>query len=196
MRFETRPATLADLDAMLEISTQTQREHSQRQPAKFLETDPPASADIARKVLSHSGWEGAVFVATSGGQIVGHAGFYVLEAPAPGQKHDLVGSVFDISVRPAFRQSGVARALMTDVRQAAERLGVTLLQAQVWHGNDASETMFSKAGFAPISTYFEKRLGQSMMGTPRGGGGLSWSRMIWPAITLIAVLVIALVASG
>jgi len=160
-----RAAVAADLPALAALTRITQREHAARQPDRFGAKDVPGAESWAVAVVRGKR-RGVALVAEAGGEIVGHAGFALQDWPAPGGRHDLRATVYDISIDPAVRAHGVGRALLAELAGRAETLGVTEMRADVWAGNGPSAELFAEMGFVPQATDVGLRLAPSRHGPP------------------------------
>lgn len=90
----------------------------------------------------------------AGGQIVGAAiAVWSLEQPeAP------FVTLADVAVDETARGSGVGRALVAFILAEAEKRGAKWAFLESGKHNHQAHTFFERAGFAPISTVFVKRL--------------------------------------
>ena len=57
--------------------------------------------------------------------------------------------VHHISVRPAYRRKGLARALLDSVRAAGWEIGINVMTLQVWTFNEGAQAFFRQQGFTP-----------------------------------------------
>ncbi|MBT8454852.1 MAG: GNAT family N-acetyltransferase [Rhodobacteraceae bacterium] len=133
-------------------------EHQDRAPFAFpnnaheLLIEPEIHAafrDARGKDLSESP---VIFAAYRGDDLAGYVRLsdHARHDPAPNSSV----SIEDIYVLPAFRQTGVARALLDHVRALADIRDWDNLSATVWAGNDGSDRLFAQAGFAPQATRY------------------------------------------
>jgi ribosomal protein S18 acetylase RimI-like enzyme len=67
---------------------------------------------------------------------------------APATQPSEVGYIKRVVVHPAWRQHGVARAILEHIIQAAPSLGVQDLDLHVWEGNTAALHLYEALGFA------------------------------------------------
>lgn len=180
-----RPARPGDLEALVALTRATYREHALRQPDWFPE-DAAVPTELAlRQILGPKptlakGWETLVLVAERQGRIVGYVSSVLPPAIAhsPGRL-DRVATIWDISVASGERGRGVGRQLLQATQEAMHDLGCTVLQADVWSGNDASQAMFRAAGHQPVNETFRLRLAQPVRGEPPSPGTTGrWLRIL------------------
>lgn len=118
-----------------------------------------ADAYTARMLERCRLWKGVIFVGVDGGEVAGFVCVYARarsEEPDEGPKE--YGLVSDLVVLPAFRGSGMGRALLERAESHARRADVQWLRVGVLSSNEAARTLYSRAGYRPYSEYLEKEL--------------------------------------
>jgi GNAT superfamily N-acetyltransferase len=90
------------------------------------------------------------FVAEDGGRLVGFA--ITTEVPAS-LRLSRFWQIRDLFVLPAHRRLGVARALLTSVREAAIAAGALRLVVQTEDDNDPALRLYADCGYAVIEGY-------------------------------------------
>lgn len=181
MTFTVRTAGMADLPRLVALSRITQTEHAARLPDHFSEHDDPFSTQIYRRILKGE-LEGAIFVATRGELILGHAGFHIWPFPAPENRHARVATVLDLTIDPEHRGQGLGRVLLDRLLDAARQAGATSVHAQVWRENPASAALFETSGFDRSYTEFRLGLAPALDGPPPVPG-----KPVWPIVTLLGL---------
>lgn len=187
---EARPE---DLGAVIAISAITHREHQDRLPEAF-----PAGLDNELNGLFRAhfapGKNGGAYPVTrlilcrEGRKIVGHVFLRVQRFDRQTGHHDVVGTVMDISILPAYRQRGIGTRLIEEARAAMRQMGATRVDAHIWRGNHASATTFARQGFEPLYGLYVQRLSDPRSGRVNRDEG----RTLRPNRTLILSLALNL----
>ena len=186
-----RMATPDDLARLATLSRTTQTEHASRLPDIFDAEDTPVSVDAYSNIVKGK-IDGAVLVAESDGQIVGHAGFYLMPMPATTDRHHITATVLDVSIAEGYRGQGIGRQLLDKLKSAAKDRGATDMRAQVWRGNTVSEALFDKVGFDRVFTEFRQQFEPSRAGAfdkvrNRRPTLLSWLWLVIGALVVIGM---------
>ena len=158
-----RRAVKDDLDDLLKIAQITQNEHAERLPQVFTKDKEAASAMYLRAAVETAGRpatirDAAAIVAEQDGRILGYVAYIAVLEPHDLDRHGVVGTIADISIVPDHRRSGLGRQLLDRAARALDELEVTVIHAQVWTGNAASERLFSGSGFSPHFRQFNRQL--------------------------------------
>lgn len=157
---EIRAAAIDHLPEMIPIFHNGQTVHFEKYPEIFCAPNNSAQIELyLRRYLDKPGFLrkqkkfGLVWL------IDGKVGGYLLY-----QKYRSSGVFFplnrwecfidDIAVSPDFQNRGGASYLMNELSKELAGLPECLLSAQVWNGNEASEALFKKFGFAAQSQNF------------------------------------------
>lgn len=193
-----RRAVKDDLDDLLKIAQITQNEHAERLPQVFTKDKEAASAMYLRAAVETAGRpatirDAAAIVAEQDGRILGYVAYIAVLEPHGLDRHGVVGTIADISIVPDHRRSGLGRQLLDRATRALDELEVTVIHAQVWTGNAASEQLFSRTGFAPLYREFRLHLRPWRIG-PMPRAGFRWRAVVrylatlfGPAILMILV---------
>jgi RimJ/RimL family protein N-acetyltransferase len=108
----------------------------------------PKWRPFRRRTLFGIGW-------LDGDILGGYLLYFDYVNPEPGTgKINWARAVTDIAVQEAYQRRGVAKALVTEVRDRAGRSNISAIYANVWAGNEASAALFEKAGFNIQMNYF------------------------------------------
>jgi ribosomal protein S18 acetylase RimI-like enzyme len=179
-------------------------EHSQRQPDVFMAEDKTSTGTILDSHFTHATKNASrplslVLVCRAGAQLVGYVVVLCSDEARGKTQYDRRGWVFDLSLRPEFRDRGLGSALMRQATQWAVQNGVTVLGGQVWAGNDSSAAMFRKQGYEAIFTSFRKRLQPPInepmpTSLPRRTGWRNWIAELTVAILFLALLLLGILS--
>lgn len=156
-----RPATPADVHAVLPMVRQICDLHEARDPQRF-RVLPDVIARYAKWLPERAGDPRSVFLVAEAPDVrAGPVGFLVgtIEPEVPIFWVPECGWVHDVWVEPIARRRGVARAL---VHAAAERfagLGVKQMRLHTATFNDAARAAFAGAGFRPCVVEMLRPLG-------------------------------------
>jgi ribosomal protein S18 acetylase RimI-like enzyme len=147
-----RQAGEADAEVISLLNIDVQRLHADAMPERFKQPGPDTfTATNVRTLLAKN--SNLVFIAEINGEPVGYAYAELLrvsESPLLHAWNEV--HLQHICVRPTFRRSGVASALLDSVRVAARERGVDLVTLQVWAFNNAAQAFFRAHGFTPYMT--------------------------------------------
>ena len=153
-----RRATPADVEAISRLLTFVQRLHAEVEPDWFTLPEHELFApEFVQETMHDSDHD--YFVAIVAGEIVGYALVKEIRRPASPFSpvlHHL--SLEQICVHPDYRRRGLAGALLAQVRQEAQRRGVSGIQLGIWQFNEASRAFFTGAGFVPKQTRYYQAL--------------------------------------
>ena len=135
-----RPATDADLDAILEIHNAAIRD------SLAIWTDIEVDrADRERWFAAHEAEGHPVIVAEVDGVVAGYA-VYSQWREKIGYRFTVENSVY---VADAFQRRGIARALMVELIALAKAGGIHVMIAAIEAGNTASIALHEQLGFGP-----------------------------------------------
>jgi phosphinothricin acetyltransferase len=133
-----RPATDADLDAILEIYNAAILETA------AIWTDEPVARENREKWFATQAANGhPILVAEIDGQAVGYASFSQWRLMY-GYRYSVENSIY---VASDFQGRGIARALMTELMAQATAYGAHLMVADIEAGNVASIALHESLGF-------------------------------------------------
>jgi len=144
-----RRATTADAEVLSALNADVQALHASAMPQRFKPVGPdtfPLTA--ARALLANP--SNLVFIAEVDSKPAGYAYaevVHVLETPLRYAWDEIY--LHHISVRPAYRRRGLASALLSSVRAAANEIGIDLVTLQVWAFNEDAQAFFRRQGFTP-----------------------------------------------
>lgn len=170
---EIRSAPVSLLPVILDAARDTWDAHRARQPFAFGRGDlenfvipglTQAFHDETGQIAASSD---RVFAATIDGAFAGYVVLTPLTLPDGSPPPHI--NIDDIYVAPAFRRQGVATALLAHVKALADQHDWDNLNASVWTGNDSSQKLFEKAGFAPLTTTLRYGPDRQVRDTPIPG---------------------------
>jgi L-amino acid N-acyltransferase YncA len=155
-----RPATDADLDAVLAIHN-----HAIRELLSIWTDAEVDRADRERWLAVHEAGGHPVIVAEIGGVVAGYAS-YGPWREKPGYRFTVENSVY---VAEGFQRQGIARLLMVELIAIARAAGIHVMIAAIDAGNVASIALHEQLGFeAPlvlreVGTKFDRWLDLAFM---------------------------------
>lgn len=135
-----RPATDADLDAILAIHNHAIRELN----SIWSETEVDR-ADRERWLADHRELGHPVLVAEMDGQVAGYAAYGPWRGKS-GYRHTVENSVY---VAEGYQRQGLARLLMIELMDRARAGGIHVMIAAIEAGNTASIALHEQLGFEP-----------------------------------------------
>ncbi len=148
--FEVRPATEADLDAMVELVVAVAEE------GRWIGTEPPVDGPERRAQYAAAIERDSetLFVATAGGEVVGQLGL--------GLRSYGVAEL-GMLVAAAWRGRGVGSALLGAGLGWAREAGAHKVALQMWPHNDAARALYEKFGFVQeglLRRHYPRRNGE------------------------------------
>src|SRR5215475_8735936 len=152
-----RAATRDDLDALVSLRPTVHDRHVAAHPEYF---KPMTSEAARREAESWLQQENAyILLAEIDGRAVGYAFLYVAARP----ERDSVRArrvlyLDQITVAESCRGRGYGKALLDGVRGLARRLGIDIIELDVWSFNDRARRFFLDQGFASLRQRLAQRL--------------------------------------
>lgn len=115
---------------------------------------PNPQQDIESRIREHhASRQAAVFVAESGGKIVGLASFQQVPLfHAPGY----LGRITSFIVSDSHRRRGIGRALVLAIEEFAWKNGCERIEVTSGDGRTDAHAFYERLGFAPVSRRFIK----------------------------------------
>jgi GNAT superfamily N-acetyltransferase len=154
MTLEIRPARVEDVAALLELHREVHELHLVNRPDQFKPTLDQEIAAKFRKQLEAS--DTKVWVAELDGKLVGHAVAVHYQRPeGPNCPARQWWDVDQIGVASDYRRSGIGRALLRTVVDAATAAGIQQIELNSWAFNREAHAAFESFGFAPKYIRFE-----------------------------------------
>ncbi|MFI5350448.1 MAG: GNAT family N-acetyltransferase [Elusimicrobiota bacterium] len=157
MDFLIRDAELADASSFARLFGFVEEFHRERLPARFRRPNGGYAEDFLKETLARD--DSRIFVAESGGAVVGYVFLMIKEMPS----HPLIHpgklvSVEQLSVDPKARRMGVGSKLMSGAEKFAKENGFLELELNVWKFNPDAEEFYGRLGYAATRTSFSKKL--------------------------------------
>ena len=152
-----RAGSTSDLAALVAMNVEIQALHFANRPDQFKPVDAGALERWFVELFQNP--DANVWVAQRDERVVGYA--VVTRRSRPDGPFFPARAWWDldqVGVLPEQRRSGVCRALVERVLQAASAENVTALELSSWSFNEAARDAFRKLGFVPKVTRFELRV--------------------------------------
>ncbi len=141
-----RPAAPADLDVVARMGAALVRLHHSWDPQRFFLVGGVERGYRQYFASQLAVRETIILVAERAGRVIG----YVYASLVPRDWSDLrdaCGKIHDLYVEEPTRGDGIGRALLEDVVQRLEELGVPRVVLMVATANPAARALFASAGF-------------------------------------------------
>lgn len=154
MSATVRPASEADLDALVRLNDAVQSLHAKLYPDKFKQRPDPSAlrAFFAPRLP-------AIALAEIDGEAVGYVWREAQSRPeTPFSPARPRLYVHHVAVAPRARRRGVGSALMRYVEQDAARQGLSEIALGVWTQNRDALAFFRARGFAETTATLQKAL--------------------------------------
>lgn len=150
IKIEIRDACANDAEALCALNEDVQALHAAAVPWLF--KTHGLGVEAFKKILENS--NSFLLVATAGSELVGYLYAEHRKYPeTPLTYAYQILHVHHISVRDAFRKSGVGKALMNRLHEVGDAAGVNRISADVWSFNDNARKFFKTSG---LSAYIER----------------------------------------
>lgn len=151
-----RPATEADLPALVLLSSSVQELHARHVPAHIkMPSADPGCARLFRGSLAEP--TASLVVAEEGQSIAGY--FYAQEVKRdeswirPAIRCFMLEAIV---VDPAFRRKGIGHALINRFFDEARGRGVVRAELTCWNFNEEANRFFRRHGFSELHVRFER----------------------------------------
>jgi len=152
--FSLRRATVADVEALVELRLELQRETVGDES----QMDCATLGEACHKYLAETLPAGrfVVFVAEAEGRIIATSGLsFVSRPPSARSYSQSEGYITNMYTVPAWRAHGIATALLNATMEYAKDQGARLVYL---HTSDAGRPVYEKVGFAEYPRYMQRRL--------------------------------------
>lgn len=104
-------------------------------------------------------WQGKIFVAEIGGEVVGFTCVWGrVKSEEPDDNPADYGFISDLLVRSAYRGCGVGYKLMRAAEKYARECGVAVLRVQALAANAGATGFYARNGFSQFQIEMAKRL--------------------------------------
>jgi diamine N-acetyltransferase len=154
MALEIRRAEAGDVEALVALHQELHALHLAERPDQFKPTNDEEIAGVYRTRLDAANTR--VWVAVRDGRAVGH----VVAIHHRRAEHAMCPArqwwdVDELYVTAAARRSGIARALLQTVVDAATAAGIREIELNSWAFNHTAHAAFESFGFTPKVIRFE-----------------------------------------
>jgi diamine N-acetyltransferase len=152
-----RPARVEDVPALVELHRKVHEPHLVNRPDQF---KPTRDEEVATTFRNHlEAPNSKVWIAELDGKLVGHAvAVHYQRAEGPNCPARQWWDVDEIGVAAAHRRSGIGRALLQTVVDAATAAGIQQIELNSWAFNRDAHAAFESFGFTPKYIRFELKL--------------------------------------
>jgi GNAT superfamily N-acetyltransferase len=154
MAIEIRRAEAGDIDSLVVLHREVHELHLTERPDQFKPTRDEEIAGVYRTRLSTANTK--VWIAALDRRAVGH----VVAIHHQRAEHAMCPArqwwdIDELGVTAAHRRSGIARALLQTVVDAATAAGVSEIELNSWAFNHTAHAAFESFGFTPKVIRFE-----------------------------------------
>ena len=154
LAIEIRRAEPGDVEALVALHREVHELHLTQRPDQFKPTRDEEMAGVFRTRLSAANTK--VWVAVLDGRAVGH----VVAIHHQRAEHAMCPArqwwdIDELGVASSHRRSGIARALVQTVIDAATAAGISEIELNSWAFNHIAHTAFESFGFTPKVIRFE-----------------------------------------
>ena len=154
MAIEIRRAATEDVEALVALHREVHEIHRAERPDQFKPTRDEEMAGVFRTRLSAANTK--VWVAVLDGRALGH----VVAIHHQRAEHAMCPArqwwdIDELGVASSHRRSGIARALLQTVVDAATTAGVSEIELNSWAFNHTAHAAFESFGFTPKVIRFE-----------------------------------------
>jgi diamine N-acetyltransferase len=154
LALELRRAEAGDVEALVALHREVHELHLAQRPDQFKPTNDEEIARVYRTRLSAANTK--VWVALRDGRAVGH----IVAIHQQRAEHAMCPArqwwdVDELGVTAAARRSGIARALLQTVVDAATAAGIREIELNSWAFNHTAHATFESCGFTPKVIRFE-----------------------------------------
>jgi ribosomal protein S18 acetylase RimI-like enzyme len=144
-----RKATISDVSALVALNRSVQEMHADAFPERFRRNAPDETVERAFAAMIEA--PSSYWLVAEEDQPVAFlsAEFRDREESWYLVPHRLC-YLAGIAVAPAFRQRGIARALLAELQREAAARGATSIELDVWAFNEQAKRAFTRLGFRGI----------------------------------------------
>ena len=154
-----RQATLADVDAIVEIYLSNARHHAALAPAAYRVPETDAVRERFTRMIENADEEDLHLVAEVDGRVVGALDAFRRPDGSPGSMRlPSRTAEFGIGVLAAYRGRGVGSALLAATETWARAEGLDALVLDVADENVDAERLYERVGYRPMSRTMTKPL--------------------------------------
>lgn len=149
---EIRPATVNDIDRLLDLLSQVLEVHAKLRPDLFVSGTTKYSRSDLEEILKDE--NRPVYVAVADNYVVGYM-MCQIRIPTSNMYPNKIFHLDDICVDEKCRQKGIGRALYQKVVELAKENDCYEITLNVWPGNEAALKFYEKMGLKTRSIIME-----------------------------------------
>ena len=149
---EIRPATVNDINRILDLLSQVLEIHAKLRPDLFVSGTTKYSKEDLEAILKDT--NKPIFVATIDHYVVGYA-MCQIRIPTSNMHPVKIFHLDDLCVDEKYRKQGIGKALYQKVVETAKENDCYEITLNVWPGNDAALKFYEKMGMKTRSVFME-----------------------------------------
>lgn len=154
---EIRPATVDDLDELVEVYLSAAAHHAAIDPAGYV---VPTAADVAvrwRKRVESRGPDTECVVSVVDGRVVGSASIELVPPAGVGSMiRPLRMAEIGIGILDGYRGLGIGHRMIADLERWASDHGIERIILLVAHGNDGATRLYRRLGYVDDGAVLRK----------------------------------------
>lgn len=149
---EIRPATVNDINRILDLLSQVLEIHAKLRPDLFVSGTTKYSKEDLEAILKDT--NKPIFVATIDHYVVGYA-MCQIRIPTSNMYPVKIFHLDDLCVDEKYRKQGIGKSLYQKVVETAKENNCYEVTLNVWPGNDAALKFYEKMGMKTRSVFME-----------------------------------------
>ena len=149
---EIRPATVNDINRILDLLSQVLEIHAKLRPDLFVSGTTKYSKEDLEAILKDT--NKPIFVATIDHYVVGYA-MCQIRIPTSNMYPVKIFHLDDLCVDEKYRKQGISKSLYQKVVETAKENNCYEVTLNVWPGNDAALKFYEKMGMKTRSVFME-----------------------------------------
>ena len=149
---EIRPATVNDINRILDLLSQVLEIHAKLRPDLFVSGTTKYSKEDLEAILKDT--NKPIFVATIDHYVVGYA-MCQIRIPTSNMHQVKIFHLDDLWVDEKYRKQGIGKSLYQKVVETAKENNCYEVTLNVWPGNDAALKFYEKMGMKTRSVFME-----------------------------------------
>lgn len=149
---EIRPATVNDINRILDLLSQVLEIHAKLRPDLFVSGTTKYSKEDLEAILKDT--NKPIFVATIDHYVVGYA-MCQIRIPTSNMHPVKIFHLDDLCVDEKYRKQGIGKSLYQKVVETAKENNCYEVTLNVWPGNDAALKFYEKMGMKTRSVFME-----------------------------------------
>ena len=149
---EIRPATVNDINRILDLLSQVLEIHAKLRPDLFVSGTTKYSKEDLEAILKDT--NKPIFVATIDHYVVGYA-MCQIRIPTSNMYPVKIFHLDDLCLDEKYRKQGIGKSLYQKVVETAKENNCYEVTLNVWPGNDAALKFYEKMGMKTRSVFME-----------------------------------------